>query len=144
MKTIKHTLFKLILIGGLILSADAALADGWGHHGRGHGHDRHWAPAYTYYGGPRYYGRDRGDNFSLSLNFGSPGYPSGSVTYGNVYRPAPVIVQPARPVIIEQNTYVTGGAPSLFRDRYGRCYERSYNSVGTEIRTEVPASACNF
>jgi hypothetical protein len=142
MKTLKHTLFKLILIGGLVLSADAALADRWGHHGhgRGHGYDRHWAPAWSYR--PRY---DHDDHFSLSLNFGSPGYSSGSVTYGNVYRPAPVIVQPARPVIIEQNTYITpSAAPSLFRDRYGRCYERSFNTLGTEIRTEVPASACNF
>jgi hypothetical protein len=142
MKPLKHTLFKLMLIGGLLLGADAASADRWG---RGNGHDRHWAPApaWSYYGGPRYrYGNS--DRFSLSLNFGSPGYTSGSVNYGNVYRPAPVIVRPARPVIIERNAYVTGGAPSLFRDRYGRCYERSFNSLGTEIRSEIPASACNF
>jgi hypothetical protein len=147
MKIHKPLMLKLALLSVLVFSADAALADRW-HNNRGwRGHDRHWDHGH----------RHRHDNirWSVNLNVGAPSYWGSygrtwrSYPYGwrTFYSPPPtVVVQQPPPVIIQQNTYVppSSGGTSLFRDRYGRCYERSYNTLGTEIRTELPASACNF
>ncbi|MDR0781806.1 MAG: hypothetical protein LBF16_14135 [Pseudomonadales bacterium] len=169
MKTIQHTLFKLMLVSGLFLSADAALADGRSNsHNVRSSHDNHWsAPARNYtpprntYVAPRNnynsgYSGGSSARWSVNLNFGSPGYWGSGLSYGRVYSPpvivspAPRIIVPAAPPVVINNTYVTTpsyaapAAPSLFRDLYGRCYERSYNAQGAEIRTEVHPSLCNF
>lgn len=63
-----------------------------------------------------------------------------------------------RPVVVEKNIYIEHSTPanrvttrsiststtSLFRDRYGRCYERERDSFGNETRIELDPSQCNF
>lgn len=77
--------------------------------------------------------------------FGAPyyGYPYSSWYYG-----------PPREVIVEHNTYVEQPSErvytsrpnetSLLRDLQGRCYERTYDRNGNELRTELDPAECNF
>jgi len=58
-------------------------------------------------------------------------------------------------VVVYQNTYIDAtprgpvtttlhSGTNLLRDINGRCFERSFDTYGNEIRVELPASACNF
>jgi len=128
--------------------------------------DRQWDRGRNYdrggfYDRGRFY--DRGNvRWSVNLNVGAPTYwgyqqpqrwRSSPYGWRTFYNPAPVviqqaprvIIQQAPPVVMQQDNYAApSSSPSLLRDRYGRCYERSFNTLGTELRTELPASACNF
>ena len=159
-----NTTLRYLLIAALALASSLALADhrgnnrGWGN-GRGWNHPGYNSSRTTwsvnvnlgtgYYGGRsgyrtayNYYPNVNGRIFNSSLGYIS----LDGLRYNNYYNP--------RPVIIQQNTYVRQSAPvtvrssrvnrSLFRDRYGRCYEREYDRYGNESRIELPASACNF
>lgn len=128
---------------------------GWNRPGRSdwRGHDRRW---------------NNRDNVSVSLSignvWGSPYYGSRSwsgVGFGyntfdtwgyNDWR-----YRNRRPVVVYQNNTYIEPAPrtrvitrtsrsgtSLLRDVNGRCFERETDGNGNEIRTELPASACNF
>jgi hypothetical protein len=161
MRNNKRLLFNLSLIGALILSTSAALADdrwdrrdndrSWNNsrnNSWNNSRNNSWNNSRNNSWNNSWNNNQRRDNdirWSLNLHFGSPGYWGNSLrSYSPppvVVRPAPVIVQPA-PVIIQNNGYAPSA--SLFRDRYGNCYERSYNTLGTELRRELPASACNF
>ncbi|HWK55134.1 MAG TPA: hypothetical protein VNR18_12235 [Hyphomicrobiales bacterium] len=152
---------KFALIGGLLLANGAALAD-HRHDNRGwRGHDRHPVVRHV-----QPYRNHSSDRWSFSLNLGRPYYASpglsmgwsnrGRNSFNSFYNPRPIVVAPRQPrtVIIENNTYVTPGttvtygsvqgATSLFKDRYGNCYERRYDGYGNETRIELPYSACNF
>ena len=70
-----------------------------------------------------------------SAYYNAPRYP---VTYpangAVVYRPSAYVVAPV----------VATPGRRLLRDLDGRCYERSLDADGNELRTELPSSACNW
>lgn len=104
-----------------------------------------WRPAYRPYNNWNTFGSGIG----YSVGFGSWG--SGFSAWST---PAPVYRQ-RQPVVVYQNTYIDAtpvspvtttlrSGTSLLRDINGRCFERSFDNGGNEIRVELPASACNF
>lgn len=149
---------KFALIGSLLLANGTALADHRHdnrHDNRGwRGHDKHHGVRH-----PQKHRNDSRDRWSLNLNFGQPyvspgwGMSWSNRGWGPFHNPRPLARQP-RTVIIENNTYVSPGttvtygsvqgATSLFKDRYGNCYERRLDGYGNETRVELPFSACNF
>jgi len=85
---------------------------------------------------------------SAPYSYGYPyyGYPYSSWYYG-----------PPRDVIVERNTYIEEPSASsetrvysnrqetsLLRDLQGHCYERTYDSNGRELRTELDPKECDF
>lgn len=157
---------KFAMIAGLLLANGTALADRH-HDNRGwRGPDRHHVIRQPQkHRVIRHQQAHRGsrDHWSVSLNFGQPYYGSPGLSmgwsnrgWGSFFNPRPIVVTPRQPrtVIIENNTYVTPGttvtygsvqgATSLFKDRYGNCYERRFDAYGNETRVELPYSACNF
>ena len=125
----------------------------WGRRDRDHCDRKHW---------------DDGDRVSINLSIGTiPDW-----RYRDYYRARSRIGMPYtttwgppvnvwryddRPVIVHQNNTYINAAPrtrvvrrpgrnstSLYRDIDGRCYEREIDSRGTETRTELPGSVCNF
>ncbi|HEY0961681.1 MAG TPA: hypothetical protein VGE69_04925 [Pseudomonadales bacterium] len=135
----------------------------WDHHDNGRG----WAHGRRNHHGhyrDRDRDRDRGhDHVSVNLSFGNvipdwryrdyqratSGFGIGYTTTWGAPR-----YRSGNTVIVNQNTYInneprvvhrsTRNSTSLLRDVSGRCYERSYDSRGNEIRIELPSSNCNF
>lgn len=158
----------------LLLGAELSVADphdGWKHdRDRYDRHDNGRGNAWGRRGRDRDDHRDHDDDVYVSLNFGtiSPDwryrdYRRATSRYGVPYTttwgpPGNVWRYDDRPVIVHQNTYINTAprtttrivtrpgrnSTSLFRDINGRCYERVIDGRGGEIRTELPASACNF
>ncbi|MEI7949147.1 MAG: hypothetical protein WCI66_02750 [Gammaproteobacteria bacterium] len=133
----------------LVLTVAPVLAMAGGHAGRGfhsigHGPVRVIRPHYNLYPG---IGLGIGMGIGYSA-FGAPyyGHPYGYPYGGHYY--------PSREVIVEHNTYSeqpeTSSVPihrnetSLLRDLQGRCYQRTYDQHGNELRTELDPSDCNF
>jgi hypothetical protein len=153
MKTLKHTWFKLILIGGFILGANATLA-AYGGHNNGHissvsshsyslssghnsarGYERQWSPGRSYSSPVTSYAPSRGydPRWSLNLNRGVLGYAPGYVSpVGRSYsRPyysysaPPVVVRAAPPVIVRNNAYIAT-APVMGPSLFRDAYGRCY------------------
>jgi hypothetical protein len=157
----------------LLLGTQTSFADHRDHGNRGHSYDRHDRHDHDRGRGWGRRDRDRHDhdNVSVSLSFGnvwgaSPydwryrDYRRATSGVGIAYTTtwgAPAWGYNNRPVIVQQNNTYVNTAPrtrvvtrpgrnstSLFRDINGRCYEREIDGRGTETRTEIPASECDF
>lgn len=94
-------------------------------------------PAYYGYGYP-YYGHHNNNN-----NSDWPVYLIGGAVLGsvltNVYHDSQAqLVAPATQV------YAPPQGRHLLRDLNGNCYERTTDAAGNELRTELPASECNW
>jgi hypothetical protein len=133
----------LLLVGAQTASADHR----WD---RGHSHYKHHDRGHHHRPPPRPPVHHRGhDRVSVNLNFGSviPDW-----RYRDYQRAT--WSAPRSTVVVQQNTYInsqprvvsgsTYSTPSLLRDVNGRCYERSYDSRGNEVRIELSPSSCNF
>src|SRR5262245_19780065 len=132
---VKHVLAALVACSMLV--APSAFAGGWGH---GHGY---------YWGG--YHHHSHNDAAAYLVG----GLLVGGLVTNAYYAARPAYVYPASTVMYREATYavpppvvITQGvaAPGhhLLRDLEGRCYERSTDSAGNELRTELPPSACNW
>jgi hypothetical protein len=141
---LKRALFLLLAFVPVL--AMAAHSGGHSYSHGGFGGPVHYirGPVYR----PHYY-----STFGLGIGLG---YALGAPYYYD-YPYAGGYYGPPREVIIEHNTYVEEPAPgsdtrvysnrqepSLLRDLQGRCYQRTYDSNGRELRTELDPSECNF
>ena len=161
---LKISLLPLVLVPVLALGAERGNHDGGGHdQGRVTSHnDNHSRDHFR--------SNDRHSNVRVNIGIGAPIYPRsifngwsygvGYSSFGGQYYlnsgyPYSAYGYSSRPVIIERNTYIeqpsTGRVytnreteTSLLRDLQGRCFERSYDRNGTELRTELDPSACDF
>ena len=99
-----------------------------------------YRPVGGYYGYPYYYGQHHNNN----NNSDWPAYLIGGAILGsvltNVYHDsqAQQYAAPANQVIVAPQ------GRRLLRDLNGNCYERSTDSAGNELRTELPPSECNW
>lgn len=171
MRTFAKT-FTGLLVLFTVLASSVAWADrdrgdrgrGWGH--RNHDHGRSHVsvnvnvgrPYYRDYRDYRYRPSIRSGSYS-AWNYGvGVGFYSG---WGSPYARWDYFDRSyynSRPVIVEKNIYIERATPtnrvttravtsstvSLFRDRYGRCYEREIDGFGNESRIELDPSECNF
>jgi hypothetical protein len=139
----------LLLVGTQTASADHR----WD---RGHSHNKHYDRGH----GHRNHHVHQRDRVSVNLNIGRVvpdwryrDYQRATSGLGVAYTTA-WSAPPRNTVIVHQNTYInneprvvsrsTRSATSLLRDVNGRCYERSYDSRGNEVRIELSPSSCNF
>ena len=113
---------------------------GYGNYWRGYRPYR-YAPYYGYYN----------NNHSDEAAYLVGGLVVGSLLTNAYYRSqqTPVyttqtVVQPA-PVVV-QSTQVVGQGQGrrLLRDLNGDCFERTTDAAGNELRTQLPASECNW
>jgi hypothetical protein len=96
-------------------------------------------PAYPAYYGYPYYGHHHNNN----NNSDWPAYLIGGAVLGSVLTNIYHDSQVQQPAPINQ-VYSPPQGRHLLRDLNGNCYERSVDSAGNEMRTELPASACNW
>lgn len=154
------TLMNILMLASLGLSSFAIQAAEHGNSRNSHGNDRGHEVRHdggrgrvvVIGRGPRYYapfnyGVGIGVGVGVGLGYGFYGYPYSSWDY-----------YPPRDVVIQHNTYVEpapqdadvvtytnrANETSLLKDLQGRCFERSYDSSGRELRKELDPSACNF
>jgi hypothetical protein len=126
----------------------AAYADGWHGNDNGNGHGRpvwhghppayHPAPYRPYY--PYAYPQHKNNNNHTEW----PAYVVGGLVLGalltNAFpgsRPAAYSAQSSPPINEDSGRH-------LLRDVDGNCYERQTDGAGNEMRTQLPASACNW
>ena len=125
------------LSAALLVGNVAAFADGYRHSGHFHA--------------PRYYPHYRHDSHRGGYLLG--GLLLGSLLTHSYYSAPPrevYIVERPRyvpPRVVYRESTVRVEPPvgrHLLRDLNGRCFERSFDEDGTELRTELPASACDW
>jgi hypothetical protein len=140
---------KPIVLAALVMlslgSTGEALAGGPGHgcgyYGCGGGY-YHYRPAYRpYYGYPYGYYQHKNNNNSNS----SVAYAIGGLALGAILMNA--YSQSHNQTYAPQQSYQAPPAPQgrhLVKDLNGKCYERTVDAAGNELRTELPPSACNW
>ncbi len=113
---------------------------GYGTYWRGYRPYR-YAPYYGYY--------NNNDNDEAAYLVG--GLVVGSLLTNAYYRSqqTPVyttqtVVQPAPVVVQSTQVVVQGQGRRLLRDLNGDCFERTTDAAGNELRTQLPASECNW
>jgi hypothetical protein len=121
-----------LIASSLLLMAPSAFAGGHGWH---HGH--YW----------RGYGHHHGDDDDAAYLIG--GLLVGGLVTHAYYRSRPVYATPYPSTIVYRETIyppppVLISGRRLLRDLEGRCYELQADGQGNELRTELPASACNW
>lgn len=132
-----------ILLGSAIVFFSAgfsfdAEARGHGHHyygdhHRGHGYRHGYNYGYRR-GHRRHHGHhDRGAYLAGGLVLGS------LLTHAYHRSHEPYVVRESRVV---RRTVETPVSRRLFKDRYGDCFERNYNSAGDEVLVELNPSEC--
>jgi hypothetical protein len=112
---------------------------GCGYYGCGGGY-YHGRPYYPY--GGYYYGYPQHKNNNNSNS--SVAYAIGGLALGAILMNA---YSQNRAPSYTQQSYQAPPAPQgrhLVRDLNGKCYERTVDASGNELRTELPPSACNW
>ena len=111
---------------------------------RGYRHVGHYHPS-------RYYPHHRHDGFR-------GGYLVGGLLLGSLLTHALYSAPPREVIYVDREPYipprvvyrestvrvVPSGGRQLLRDLDGRCYQRTFDANGDELRTELPASRCDW
>jgi len=128
---------------------------GYRHGYNGHGYGGYYPPRYypyrpyyayrpytPYYGYP-YYPQHHNNNHGESAAYLVGGLVVGSLltnAYNKSQQNAYYGQQTTQPIQV----VATPQGRRLLRDLNGNCYERTTDGAGNELRTELPASACNW
>lgn len=112
-------------------SVSLNLGSAW--YGSGYGRSMYYSSGISPYYGSSFYNSYRYSPFPSRTTVV---YRQPRVVYVN--NPAPVTTRVIR------STPVARPERSLLRDLDGNCFERNFDDLGNEIRTQLPASACNF
>ncbi len=125
--------------------------NGYGYAGHGnywHGYRGYYAPAYHGYYAPAYYGyAPYYPYYHHNNNNNSAAYLVGGLVVGSLLTNAYIHSQPAYSTqTVVQPTQVVAPAQGrrLLRDLNGDCFERTTDAAGNELRTQLPASECNW
>jgi hypothetical protein len=150
----KPMLLVTVLMAFLAGSTQALAGGGHGHggysgcgHGCGGGYyprGGYYYPRGGYYYGPYYGHHNNNNNSNSSVAYALGGLVLGGLltnAYNQSRAPRTVYVQQAQPA---QVVAAPQQGRRLVRDLSGNCYERTTDSAGNELRTELPASACNW
>lgn len=156
MKSIALATLLFAFLGG----SNTALAGGKGHgcgynNCGGGGHNQGYNSGYRHGGYYRpYYGypqHKNNNNSNDSWAYALGGLVLGSVltnTYNNNRAPQPQTVYVEQttyqPVQVQVQRVIVTQPRHLLRDLSGNCYERTTDGAGNELRTQLPASECNW
>ena len=114
----------------------------YGHYYGGHGYYHGGYARPGYYGYAPYYGYNHNHN-----NNNEAAYLVGGLVVGSLLTNAYIRSQ-QRPVytttVVQQPQVVPAQGRHLLRDLNGDCFERSTDAAGNELRTQLPASECNW
>ena len=132
---------------------------GDGYYGYGHGYNGHgggyyppryypyrpyyaYRPYTPYYGYP-YYPQHHNNNHSDSAAYLIGGLVVGSLLT-NAYNKSQQNAYSGQQYSQPNQVVAAPQGRRLLRDLNGNCYERTTDGAGNELRTELPASACNW
>ena len=148
MKSIAMATLLVALLGGSTTALAGGNGHGCGYNCGGGGYYPGYRPGGYY---RPYYGYQHKNNNNSNDSWA---YALGGLVLGSVLTNAYNNNRAQQPVYVEQTTttyqpvqvqrVIVAQPRHLLRDLNGNCFERTTDSAGNELRTELPPSACNW